>query len=109
MKILNLVIQLNKGLDKSDISVVSYSIRNDVISAEAALHDAVQDFINSGTEESISALNYACGNFNWGDVMSSVPENYFISRGLIPLTDQESIDVFVCHDEVLDDRGGLHD
>jgi len=36
--------------------------------------------------------------------MSSVPESYFISRGLTPLTDQESIDVFVCHDEVLDYR-----
>jgi len=104
MKVLNLVIQLDRGLDGLDTSVVSYSIRNDVVSAEDALRGAVQDFINSGTEESISALKYACGDFNWGDVMSSVPESYFINRGLTPLTDHESIDIFVRHDEVLDNR-----
>jgi len=108
MKILNLVIQLNREWDEIDTSVVSYSIRDDVVSPEEALRGAVQDFINSGTEEAISALDYACGDFNWGDVMSSVPESYFINRGLTPLTDHETIDIFVSHDEVLN-RGGLHE
>ena len=104
MKVLNLVIQLNRDWDELDTRVVSYSIRDDVVSPEEALRGAVQDFINSGTEESTSELDYACEDFNWGDVMSSVPESYFMNRGLTPLTDHESIDIFVCHDEVLDYR-----
>jgi len=109
MKVLNLVIQINREWDEIDTSVVSYSIRDDVVSPEEALRSAVQDFIKSGTNESISALDYACGDFNWGDVMSSVPESYFINRGLTPLAEHESIDIFVRHDEVLDNRGGLHE
>ena len=104
MKVLNLIIQLNRDWDEQETSVVSYSIREDVDSTEEALRGAVQDFIDSGTEESIQSLEYANGDFNWGDVMSSVPEKYFINRGLTPLTDYESVDVFVRHDEMLDNR-----
>jgi len=49
------------------------------------LRDAVQDYINSGTEESVKALEYACGDFNWADVMSCVPDEYFKKRGLTPM------------------------
>ena len=104
MRVLNLIIQLNRDWDEKDTSVVSYSIRDDVVSPEDALRGAVQDFITSGTEEAKAALEYASGDFNWGDVMSSVPEKYFINRGLTPLAGYESIDVFVSHDEVLDNR-----
>jgi hypothetical protein len=104
MKVLNLVIQLSRDWDELETSVVSYSVRDDVVSPEDALRGAVQDFIDSGTDESKAALSYACGCFNWGDAMSSVPDSYFIKRGLTPLTGYESIDVFVKHDEVLDNR-----
>ena len=104
MKILNLVIQLNRDWDERDTSVVSYSVNDGVVSPEDALRGAVQDFINSGTDESITALEHASMDFNWGDAMTSVPDTYFINRGLTPLTGYESVDVSVNHDEVLDNR-----
>ena len=104
MRVLNLVIQLNRDWNELDTSVVSYAIREDVVSAEEALRGAVQDFIGSGTKESIAALDHACGDFNWGDVMSSVPDIFFINRGLTLLAGHKSIDIHVNHDEVLDNR-----
>ena len=104
MKILNLVIEQNREWDEHVVSVVSYRISDDVSDPEEALRGAVQDFIHSNTEESKSALDYACGDFNWGDVMSSVPDVYFNKRGLTPMYDNEAIDILVNHDEVLDNR-----
>jgi len=104
MKILNLVIQLNRDWDEQEVTVVPYLMRDDIILPEESLRGAVQDYINSGTEESIQALSYACGDFNWGDVMSSVPNEYFINRGLTPLDNHETIEILVNHDEVLDNR-----
>jgi hypothetical protein len=107
MKVLNLIIQLNRDWDEQDTWVVSYSVRDDVTSPEEALRSAIQDFMNSGTAEATAALNYACGDFNWGDAMSHIPDSYFINRGLTPLNDRESIDIFVRHDEVLENRNAF--
>ena len=102
MKIFNLIITLDKIKGEENM-VVSYRIREDVTSPEEALRAAVQDFINSGTQESIKALEYAGGCFNWGDAMSSIPNEYFIKRGLTPI-EGDSIDISVDHDEILDNR-----
>ncbi len=65
---------------------------------EKAVREAVQDFLK--TEEGKEAVEHACGYFNWGDVMASVPDEYFESHGMIPFGDT-SISVEVEHDEVL--------
>ena len=104
-KILNLIVRLQRDWDEFETWVVPYHIRKDVASPEEALRGAVQDFVNSGTEESRQALEYACGDFNWGDVASNVPDEYFITRGLTPIKN-ELIEIVVDHDETLDNREG---
>ena len=104
MKILNLVINLNRAWDEQETSSILFIINEDVASPEAALRSAVQDFINSKTEQSEQALSYACGDFNWGDVFTSIPNEYFNKHGLTPLTDSEIFTVAVNHDEILDNR-----
>ena len=101
-EIFNLIIQ-----DRSDPRatvewVESFKIREDIQQPETALRNAIKEFVNSGTEESKKALEYACGCFNWGDAISSVPDDLYIKHGLTKLN-QESIDVYVDHDEILCD------
>ena len=104
MKILNLVIELNRAWDERETSSALFIISGDVASPESALRGAVHDFINSKTEQAEQALRYACNDFNWGDVFSSIPDEYFIKRGLTPFADSDVFTVAVNHDEVLDNR-----
>ena len=98
MRILNLLIKLRRE-DKCDMFVVPYAVNADIKDPEARLRTAIQDFMTSGTEAAMRALEYSCGDFNWGDVASFVPDSYFINVGLTPI-DENSIDVIVDHDEV---------
>ena len=100
-RICNLVIQ-DSDPYRREIWVVSYRMERQVVDPEAAIRAAVKDFINSGTEEAKDALEYAAGGFNWGDVMSSIPEEYFMKYGLTPLQQRETVDIRVEHDEVLE-------
>ena len=101
MRILNLIIQLRRGSDGYDTTVVPYAVRDGLENPEAALRAAVQDFLTSDTEEARQALDYSYGDFNWGDAMSFVPKFYFIGQGLTPI-EEDSIDVIVVHDEMLE-------
>lgn len=65
---------------------------------EKEIRAAVQDFLK--TKEGKEAVEYACGNFNWEDAMCSVPDEFFKSRGLIPLK-SETCNAKVEHDEIL--------
>jgi len=103
LRIINLVIQDFSNPRETKSWIVSYSVDNSVEKPEEALRNAVRQFMTFGSEESKSALNYACGCFNWGDVMSSVPDSVFIKNGLKPLN-ENSIDIFVDHDEILCDQ-----
>ena len=106
MNLFNLVIQDRNSdiLDESKVWVMSFQYSDEIKSPEDAIRAAVQDYINSNTDESKSMLDYAAGCFNWGDVMSSVPDKYYIDKGLTPLNTKASIEVIVDHDEVLDYR-----
>ena len=100
--LLNLVIEHNEGL-KRNTWVVPFKVSETVDDPEKALRDAVHDFVHSDKEVAKVALRSATGYFNWGEVMSSVPSEYFEKHGLTPL-EGETFDVVVDHDEVLDDR-----
>lgn len=100
-RIFNFVIKDNDPY-RQQVWILSYRLERRVVDPEAAIRAAVKDFINSGSEKSKQALEYAAGGFNWGDVMSSVPDEYFVKYGLTPLNKQETIDVCVDHDEVLE-------
>lgn len=99
-KILNLVIEDHSDPRKTAITVESFLIREGVQDPEKALRAAVKEYVSSGTEESKHALEYACGYFNWGDAISSIPSSLFKKHGLT-MFNQDAADVFVDHDEVL--------
>ena len=102
-KILNLIIQdWNEPTDRANNFAESFEIIGDVQEPEKALRAAVREFIDSGTAEAKQALEYACGCFNWGDAISSVPDSLFEKHGLRKLH-CEALDVFVDHDEILCD------
>jgi hypothetical protein len=65
---------------------------------EQALRDAIKDFLDSGTEDSKNALEYANGHYNWGDAIVTVPPALFEKHGLKPLG-QDTVDVRVDHNE----------
>ncbi|MDR0286822.1 MAG: hypothetical protein LBI03_03815 [Clostridiales bacterium] len=103
LRIVNIVIQDFSDPKETKSWIVSYAVEDYVEEPEKALRNAVLKFIKSGSEEAKSALDYACGCFNWDDVMSSVPDSVFIENGLMPLN-ENSFDIFVDHDEILCDQ-----
>ena len=72
---------------------------NDISNPEVAVRAAVRDFLDS--DESATARAWSHGSFNWGDVLSEVPERFFIERGVYPLSN-EGTTIEVAHDEVLE-------
>ena len=101
-KILNLAVRDESEPYDSTEFIVSFEIREDIQQPEQALRNAVQEFINSGTDEAKQALSNARGLFNWGDAMTAVPDNLFIKHGLTKLN-TENVDVFVNLNEILSD------
>ena len=99
-KILNLVL-----IDKSDrrstrIIVESFSVQKNVENPKRILQAAIMDFVHSGSAEAKRALVYANGNYNWGDAISTVPNDSYAKHGLTRLN-LDVVDVYVDHDEVL--------
>ena len=99
-KILNLIIEDRAEYDNRNTWLLSFLIGETVNDPEEALRSAVKDFITSDTSVARDALESANGCFNWGDVKARVPDEYFVKRGLTPLSDN-SDEVVVDHDEVL--------
>jgi len=101
-RILNLVV-IDSGEPKSiEVRVASYVLHKTVQDPETALRAAIRQFLKSGCEEAVSAVEYANGYFNWGDALTTVPDSIFIEHGLTPLHG-ESTDIHVNHDEMLCD------
>lgn len=100
MKLINLII---RDLSTKDwrIWVEHFVTLRDMDDPEKELRAAVQDFLNSKTEEAQKAIEYSSGCFNWGDVIGSVSDEYFYRHGLYYLGNPESIDINVEHDEIL--------
>lgn len=68
-------------------------------SAVAAARRAVQEYLKTPTGRRDYAGN--CDDFNWGDAINSVPNDYFIREGLIPDVEIPSFEKEVEHDEDL--------
>lgn len=100
-RIFNLVIEDNSSL-KPRVWVMSFKLSDEVTEPEQAARKAVRAFVLSDCEEAKSALEYADGSFNWGDVMARMPENYFVKYGLTPISRKETVAVCVNHDEILE-------
>lgn len=67
-------------------------------SAKAAAYAAVEDYLRTPAAKEIVDGN--CGEFNWGDAVAYVPDEFFIAYRLIPI-EHTAMDVWVDHDENL--------
>lgn len=99
-RILNLIIRDFSSLEWK-LWTEPFWVDASVENPESALREAIHDFMVSGSKEAKKAINYACGCFNWGDALSSVPESFFGKYGLRRMSGHEVMDVNVEHDEIL--------
>lgn len=99
-RIMNLIVRDMASKDWK-IWVENFCLEDSVEDPERALREAIKDFLKSGTEAAKEAISYASGCFNWGDVMSTVPNEFFARHGLRKMSACEAVDVNVEHDEIL--------
>lgn len=99
-KILNLVIEDRGDTHIPEAYVHSFELRDSIREPEKALRAAVDEFVQSGTEDSKQARAFANGYYNWADAMSSVHDALFEKHGLKRIYN-DAVDVLVDHDEVL--------
>ena len=103
MRLVNLII---RDLATKDwkIWVENFVTLKDMENPEKEFRAAIQDFLDSGTEEAQQAIFYANGYFNWGDAVSSIPQEYFYRRGFYYIGGSGVVDINVEHDEILYDN-----
>lgn len=76
----------------------SFLINDDVLNPEEAMRNAIKDFMQS--EQGKKSINYACGDFNWGDAMMDITDEFLKPHGIYRY--QEDIEtVLVNQDEIL--------
>jgi hypothetical protein len=102
MKIINVIVEDRSNIKSADPFILSYQYDEPVTDPAKALREAVSDYVKADTVETNAALIRANGYFNWGDVATNIPSDYFIKRGLTPIT-SDSYEYSVEHDEILDD------
>ena len=76
-----------------------FKVDDSVSNIEGAFRAAVADYLK--TPEAKISVEYACGDFNWGDAMMYVPEKIFNQHGIYSVSDNSSVEIFVDQDEVL--------
>ena len=95
----NLIIH-DRSLTMPDPFVMSfYTHYNNADSAEKAVRRAVNKYLR--TAEGRKDVAHNVGDFNWGDVASSVPDSFFEAEGLFPINGPENVASVVRHDEDL--------
>lgn len=95
MKILNLV----RERKAENWSVTdSFWVEDFVENPEEALRNAVKDFMIS--EDGKDGIIYACGDYNWGDAISGITDEFLIPHGL-RWYNEDVITVIVNQDELL--------
>lgn len=101
MRIYNLSIRLPADVAEYDGECTILPFQYDANQTKnplAAIKSAVQDFLLS--PESLSARNYAGDDFNWGDMITNMPNQFFEKHGMYSLS-ISSMDQYVDHDELL--------
>ena len=78
MKLLNLV---RERRCENWSSIESFLVEDYVKNPEEALRNAVEDFMKS--EEGKKAIEYACGDFNWGVVAANITDEFLKPHGLM--------------------------
>ncbi|MBQ8997077.1 MAG: hypothetical protein IJ086_07420 [Clostridium sp.] len=95
MKLLNLVRErISEDWRETDIFLVEDS----VVNPEEALRNAVRDYMQ--TEEGKQSILNSCKDFNWGDAMMDVPNEYLNLYGIYKMVDDVET-IIVNQDEIL--------
>ncbi|WP_214688281.1 MULTISPECIES: hypothetical protein [unclassified Exiguobacterium] len=94
MRLVNLVRE--RKSDNSHV-VDTFLVKDSITEPEVALRDAVKDFLMS--DEGKKCVIYACGDFNWGDAISNITDEFLQPHGLVSFNVSETI--VVNQDEVL--------
>ena len=74
-----------------------FFVEDSIEDVEGAFRAAVAEYLKS--PESKPDVEYACGDYNWGDAITTVPEEIFNRHGIHYAPD--AIEIFVNQDEVL--------
>lgn len=104
IKHVNLVIENTSDLFKRNVMVLHFMVLDKSIEQpEDAIRKAVREYLK--TPEGKRAAEYSSGDYNWGDVASTIPDSFWKEHGLLPMN-TASVDVWVNHDEVLCEEYG---
>lgn len=76
-----------------------FRVDDSVKNVEEAFRAAVADYLK--TEEAKPDVEDACGEYNWGDAMGTVPEEFFNKHGIYTTQNEDTIEIFVNQDEIL--------
>lgn len=99
MKFVNLVIEDNSNLFNRKFWVFNFILlKGSVEQAEKVVRKAVQEYLK--TPEGKRDMEYACGYYNWGDAIRTIPDDFWEEHGLKPIN-HTATDIWVDHDEIL--------
>lgn len=76
----------------------TYLIENNIQNPEQFFRNAIEEFMS--TPEGKSAIEYACGDFNWGDAITYINEEILNKHGIYSVN-SETENIIVNQDEVL--------
>lgn len=74
-----------------------FVVEDSVKEPEVALRNAVKDFLKS--DKGKKSIQYACGDFNWGDAIANITDEFLHPHGLQWSDEAETI--VVNQDEIL--------
>ena len=95
MRVLNLV---RERSSENWSRIDTFIVEDYVTNPEKALRNAVKDFMQS--EDGRKAVEYACGDFNWGDAITYITNDFLGIYGLT-ICEQDIETVLVDQDELL--------
>lgn len=102
MKTISIMATWHDGSDSGGCELRFLTDRTDLLNDNVILSDirqAVRNYLD--TEDGKEANERACNDFNWGDVLTEVPDEVFKAIGLTPIEPpMADIVINVEHDEV---------
>lgn len=95
MRIINMV---RERASENWSTTDSFIIEDHVTNPEEAIRNAIKDYLE--TEEGKKSVEFAFGDFNWGDAMMDVKDEYFEKYG-IRRCEEDVETIIVNQDEIL--------
>lgn len=97
-KLFNVIITDRSEWDDPQIWIMSFILPEPLNNPEQALRAAIDEYCKS--PEGQKAVEASGGEFNWGDIMLYLPDEYVLKHGMIPCS-RSAVEITVDHDETL--------